>query len=779
MKRLIGLILLMIMMVGQGSFLHAQVAVGQFRDHQPYHSFYSLAVTGDVVYAAGKNSIMYLYKSDISNSETKCYKWSKVDGLSDVEVARIAFDKQSQCLVIAYTNGNIDFVKDEVLTNVPDVKNKQIIGSKVVEQIYFDNQYCYMVYQFGVVVFRLDKYLVKETWFTNYQAELVSHALTKCDGKFYLATNQGVYSIDADNRSIADFAVWTRETGLEAADFNLLVTFQQKVYANRHSYVEAPDYSMLAPDSIYVLEGGQWNYMPELQTIETRSLNAYDDCMIFSTWQYYARYDGQQLQKNDQFSHGLLQQVQDAVLDGQYVWLADAYNGVWACNETNETSRLFFDDGPYSTDVVAMDCVDGTLVAVPGGFNGWAPAYITPSSSQFKDEKWSYLHDQFQEFGGTAHDIVNVAIDPYNPSIYYLASWGDGIYKCENGAVTAHYDESNSTLQRGDDGLIAVSGLCFDWNHNLWVTNTNSSTIINVLKSDGSWKAIPRLSGALGEVAQHIYADSRGFKWINFPRSSTHSLYMYYDNKTIDNTSDDVLYTIDMNAAATVESSSVKCVTEDKDGEIWIGTDKGIKVIYNPTNVLKGTAYPQNILLEQGGYVSVLLEFEEISSVAVDGANRKWIGTTKAGAFLMNESGTEELLHLTADNSALLSDVIYDVVIDGITGEVFFATDKGLCSYKGTATEGREDYSEVTVYPNPVRSGYTGVIAVNGLMENSFCKIVDAAGNLIWQGYANGGELIWDGKDFYGRRPATGVFFVFSSSESGKEKKVAKFLFIN
>ena len=234
-----------------------------------------------------------------------------------------------------------------------------------------------------------------------------------------------------------------------------------------------------------------------------------------------------------------------------------------------------------------------------------------------------------------------------------------------------------------------------------------------------------------------------------------------------------------MNAAAEVESSTVKCITEDKDGRMWIGTNKGVKVIYDPARVFDGTSLPRNIILEQGGYAAVLLEFEEVSCIAVDGANRKWMGTTKAGVFLISANGTEELMHLTAENSVLLSDVIYDIAIDGTSGEVFFSTDRGICSYRGTATEGSEEYTDVKVFPNPVHSGYTGVIAVSGLMENSFCKIVDAAGNLIWQGYANGGELVWDGKDFRGRRPATGVYFVFSSSKSGKEKNVAKFLFVN
>ena len=54
-----------------------------------------------------------------------------------------------------------------------------------------------------------------------------------------------------------------------------------------------------------------------------------------------------------------------------------------------------------------------------------------------------------------------------------------------------------------------------------------------------------------------------------------------------------------MNRAARVNSSTVYCIAEDLDGEIWIGTDKGVKVIYYPSKVFDGTALPNNILLEQ------------------------------------------------------------------------------------------------------------------------------------------------------------------------------------
>lgn len=253
---------------------------------------------------------------------------------------------------------------------------------------------------------------------------------------------------------------------------------------------------------------------------------------------------------------------------------------------------------------------------------------------------------------------------------------------------------------------------------------------------------------------------------------------VYDDNKTIDDKTDDRIAQIDMNSSSNITTDQINCITEDLNGNIWIGCDRSIKVVYNPSNVFSKQLYAKNILLEQNGYVQNLFEFEMVNAIVVDGANRKWVGTSKAGVFLISENGTEQLLHFDEDNSPLLSNQITSITMDKESGEVFFGTTSGIISYRGTATEGAANYNDYLVFPNPVREDYTGVITVKGLMENSFCKVVDASGFLIWQGYANGGTLTWNGKDFNGKRPATGVYFVFVSSDTGEEKQVAKLLFI-
>jgi hypothetical protein len=312
---------------------------------------------------------------------------------------------------------------------------------------------------------------------------------------------------------------------------------------------------------------------------------------------------------------------------------------------------------------------------------------------------------------------------------------------------------------------------------------------LHVLKSDGTWKSFtltPQVSGSSDCKVEHVMVDSRGYKWMNFPRGLPDNplLAVFDDNHTIDNQGDDRIARVEVNyiySEAEPASSAVTAIAEDLDGAIWLGTDGGIKVLYYPENVFTQTNvfYPQYIVVTQNGYNGLLLGNDRINAIAVDGANRKWIGTESSGIFLISANGREELLHFTTDNSPLFSNNITTIAIDKETGEVFIGTTYGLISYMGDATFGKEAFEECKVFPNPVREDYHGTIAVRGLMENALCKIVDAEGKLVWQGYANGGELVWNGHDHRGTRPATGVYYVLMVNPEGKEKKVAKFLMIH
>ncbi|HPI87451.1 MAG TPA: two-component regulator propeller domain-containing protein, partial [Bacteroidales bacterium] len=229
--------------------------------------------------------------------------------------------------------------------------------------------------------------------------------------------------------------------------------------------------------------------------------------------------------------------------------------------------------------------------------------------------------------------------------------------------------------------------------------------------------------------------------------------------------------------------TSVYAIAEDLEGEVWVGTDEGVAVFYSPQDVLLGgNSDAEQILVNIDGYTQYLLETEIVKAIAVDPANNKWIGTERAGVFLLSADGTKQIHHFTEDNSPLFSNNITSLTINGVTGEVFIGTAKGLISFKGTSTGPPDPVTDsYYAYPNPVKPGYSGTIAIRGPIAGATVKITDIRGSLIYETMAeyNDTQVEWNGLDMNGRRPNTGVFLVFVSNNDGTETMVTKILFVN
>ena len=377
--------------------------------------------------------------------------------------------------------------------------------------------------------------------------------------------------------------------------------------------------------------------------------------------------------------------------------------------------------------------------------------------------------------------MVRTCVNPANPFDAFVGTWSKGLMEFYNNSFTTIYDESNSTLS-GISGFVRIGGICFDAAGNMWVTNSGVNTALNVKeKINGTWKAFD-LSGyvSVNQAEADIVMDQNNQIWMVLPRGK--GLLVYNYNGTIDNTSDDQVTTLsNATGNGALSSNNVYSIAVDSTGEIWVGTDKGISVFYNPGNVfVSGSDFDsQQILVNEGGFIQPLLASDITSAIAVDGANRKWIGTQNSGVFLMSADGTQQLLNFNASNSPLFSNTINSIAIDQTTGEVYFGTDQGIESYKSNATKGGATYSNVLVYPNPVPSGYNGSIAIRGLAQSSNVKITDISGTLVYSTTAEGGEAIWNGRNFEGEKAQTGVYLVFCASSDGSKRVVAKILFEN
>jgi hypothetical protein len=301
-----------------------------------------------------------------------------------------------------------------------------------------------------------------------------------------------------------------------------------------------------------------------------------------------------------------------------------------------------------------------------------------------------------------------------------------------------------------------------------------------VIASDGTWYTYDCGSAVKGVRLNNLQIDYNGIKWLSFLNKG---LMAYDDNKTIADKTDDRYKLLQKGQGlGGLPSNNVLCATADYDNKIWIGTDLGLVVLYSVDNIFKndGTNYDAKMILnEVDGEVESLLGETVINDIKVDGANRKWIATGGAGVILISADGTEQIYRFTKENSPLISNNILNIEINEKTGEVYFAADNGLISFRSDASTGDSKYSDVLVFPNPVRPEYTGPVTIQGIAYNSDVKITDMAGNLVYQTTSNGGTAVWSGNTFDGKRAKSGVYLIWTAPSNAKGHKVGKVVFIN
>jgi ligand-binding sensor domain-containing protein len=368
---------------------------------------------------------------------------------------------------------------------------------------------------------------------------------------------------------------------------------------------------------------------------------------------------------------------------------------------------------------------------------------------------------------------MRVIPDPENKNHLFVSTWGWGLLEYENNVLVKQYTETNSPLQTIIAGqpYVRICGLALDKSKNLWITQTEVPGSIKVLKPDGNWIVNPVTIDA--PTIGDIIITKTGHKWIVLPRG--HGLFILDDNNTPDIFTDDRYKKMLVEDKDNKVISSVYCIAEDLDGSVWVGTDQGPLIYYNPDINAFRIKIPRN---DGSGLADYMLGTEIITSIVVDGANRKWLGTFSSGAYLLSPDGTIMVKNHNEQNSPILSNSIVSMAIDNKSGDVWFGTSKGIQSVRGDATKGEEKFTNVFTFPNPVREDFTGNVTITGLMRDSQISITDVSGNLVYETVSDGGQATWDLKTYNGRHVATGVYLVFCASPDGSKSFVTKMLVI-
>ena len=328
----------------------------------------------------------------------------------------------------------------------------------------------------------------------------------------------------------------------------------------------------------------------------------------------------------------------------------------------------------------------------------------------------------------------------------------------------------------GDPNSYRLVSLKYDEEGNLWMSNYGAPDQLVVKKQDGSWQKFSFPYSVSEKTASQIEIDNAGHKWIVAPRGV--GIYVLNDNGTIDNKNDDQVKKLSTGTGyGNLPNNEVYCLTKDRNGKIWVGTSDGIAIFNCPESLFStGGCDAELKIVKYDLNAGLLFQREAVRTIAVDGANNKWIGTNN-GVWLISDDAEKIIHRFNKDNSPLPNNEINKIVVHPKTGEVFIATNAGLVSYRGEATAGAENNDELLVFPNPVPPDYSGMIAIKGLVEDADVRITDVAGQLVYRTKAQGGQAVWNGKTYTGQKPVTGVYYVFVTNTEGTETKVGKFIF--
>ena len=769
MKRL-TLILLTIFAFGWQSQLQARLPIGEWQAFMAYDKASACTFFNGKVYAVSEGS---LFSYDPEDEDIRTF--DIVYPMSDVGITHLTTCPAQKKLLIIYENGNIDLMDEqEEVYNITDFKNSNVTD-KTVNNVNVDGNKAYLATNFGVVVLDIAKRVISTTY--TLDKEIV--ATTVKDNYLMAATAPGdglYYGKLTDNLLEKDN--WTR---MMTNTFTLLKTVKETIYAC------IPGHALLTVDptkhSYELLIKDNFTFMKDVNG-KLLAGNSAGKLYIFDSPKQYKQVN-------------IPKEMTDMAYGNATYWLASTNEKLSGYKLDDHELQLITEpielNAPRRNLFYQMFMHNEKLYTCGGGI--YLDRYYLPGTIQVfnTNNNWQiYQEEEITEISGKKYqDITSLAVDPYNDSHVFASSAGEGVYEFLQGKLVNIHIPSNSSISSDYryPHIIRVNGLAYDNDNNLWALCAKADSSISILTKDNRWiklyhKGIHRISGLRG-----TFFDRRGWMWAVTPHYDDNGVFMLNTNGTLENTQDDK--SLFMNRfynqdGTLLEHQQIHCAIEDKEGTIWLGTTNGTWLITNPTQLMatqSSTVTVTQVKVPRNDGTNLadfLLEGVTVLSIAVDGANRKWIGTEKNGVYLLSANGLEAIHHFTTENSPLPSNEVQSIVTDELTGMVYIGTNEGLIAYQSDATETQTSFNEsrVRAYPNPVRPDYQGYIRIDGLMMDSQVKITDSYGSLIHEGISIGGSFSWNGQNTKGQRVASGVYHVMATDENGQEGIVTKIILI-
>jgi hypothetical protein len=745
--------------------LHGQTSL--WRDHLSYAQALDLGTDGQEVTTAAPSGL-FTWNNTSGELQTR----SKVNGLTGSNVTAMAVVQGKNLAVVGYASGRIDLVYPARVETMVDLENATGVGpSKQINRIVLRGDTAWMATDFGVVVALLSEQIILDSYtFGPGGTPLEVYDLEVDASTVYTATALGVFT---GNRALnlkfpsSWSALSLPRTGLVTE----LGRFQGETFV-------AIPYNPSA-DSIWRWNGTSWQNMPNQNGGQFTDLHGEGAYLIaVSTFNASVYNTSFGLVRNITPGFdlpGMVPRRASFQPQQNLFWIASNLGLVR--NKDVSFNEVIVPEGPFTNSVFALNTSDNKLWVAPGGLTvGFTPVFNNDGAFTYDfPNNWNHIPTTALS---DCRDVMEVIGIPNQPGRAYVLTYGKGIFEINGTQVVNRYTQTNTG---GAIGPVTVAGDSvywtgwgdFDRNGQFWALNNQADQPLIVRRRDGSWESFSLSSfGGPGIATADVVANDLGQIWI---RRINAGLVVFQESET--GVQLRALNTTPGSGA--LPSQTVLCVTQDLDGEMWIGTNQGLAVIFSPFNIFENRPFDAvPVLVDVDGTLEEFLANEAVTAIAVDGANRKWIGTQNSGLFHVSEDGRQVLAHYTAANSPLLSNNVVALAIDPANGWVYVGTDRGIVSVRGSATVGGDQFETLEAYPNPVRPEYQGDILIRGFAANAQYKITDVAGNLVTEGVANGGQVVWDGRNLRGDLVPAGVYLIFGSNDTGTATGTGKLAII-
>jgi hypothetical protein len=743
-----------------------------WRSYFSYNNVVDITQSGSRVYAAAEQAI---FSKNLLTNELKTI--TSVDGLKAETITAIYHSTAYNRTLIGNSNGLLLIVNaDNTVVSRVDIIEETTVQSnkKRINHIYEYDGKAYISTDFGIAVFDIAAMEFGDTFYLGPNgAEVTVRQATVHNGYIYAACgdNAGIRRGLISNPFLNDYSQWGM---YNSGSWNFIVTHNNMLVGADHNNL----YKFNGPNDV------SWFYSFNFSTpvLDLRSVNGSLLATVVNNIRLYNEQLQLQASVNVIPGETTPTDFSCATIINEQLFIGTTGKGVFATPVDLSRFENITPDGPERSNIFSLEKSPNFLWAVYGDYDSYYNPYPLEQYgiSKLTPAGWETIknEDLFN-----AASISDITVDPRNENRAYAASFHSGLIKIEDDVAVDIYDHTDN-IQHGPESLILppgpgsdpnyrsvrINSLTFDKFNNLWMTNSMVNNAIKVLKPDGQWMEYS-VEGLTNDPHNDNYGkmviDKNNTKWIPTLNSGLIAF-----NETINKV---LVITDDNNLPTTY----VRCVAIDNRNHLWIGTQKGLRVLRGVDRFLTESELTTNqIIIMEDGLAQELLYEQFITVIKVDGANNKWIGTSSAGAFLVSPDGQQTLFHFTKQNSPLPGNNINDIEIDPVTGEVFFATDKGMVSYKGTSTKASDDLSKVYVFPNPVRPGFEGDVNISGLIDKANIKITDIEGNLVYETTSEGGTVLWNQKAFGKHKVASGVYMIFIASEDGTETKVKKVMII-